>query len=193
MNADTRIPHLLYDRWAMTHLTPANVPVVLQTLLPGLDREHQTTKRVIEAIPDAKVDYTPDGISMSAIQLAWHIVTAENRFLEAVINGAFDLTPMTRPDSIKTADAVNRWYAERYAKNAAQLQALPAEKLAKIIDFRGVMQLPAVAYIDFALRHSIHHRGQLSMYLRPMGAKVPSIYGESYDARVAREAAQAPA
>jgi len=38
------------------------------------------------------------------------------------------------------------------------------------------------------LNHSIHHRGQLSMYLRPMGAKVPSIYGESYDARIEREA-----
>jgi uncharacterized damage-inducible protein DinB len=41
------------------------------------------------------------------------------------------------------------------------------------------------------LNHSIHHRGQLSMYLRPIGAKVPSIYGESYDARDAREKAQA--
>jgi uncharacterized damage-inducible protein DinB len=175
----------------MTHLTPDNVTVVLQTLLPALDREHQTTKRVIEAIPDGKVDYTPDDIAKSAIDLAWHLVTAENRFLEAPINGAFDFTPMPRPDSIKTGDAVNRWYAERYARNVAQLQQLAPEKLVKILDFRGVMQLPAVACIDFALRHSIHHRGQLSMYLRPMGAKVPSIYGESYDARVAREQAAA--
>jgi uncharacterized damage-inducible protein DinB len=172
----------------MTHLTPDNVTVVLQTLLPALDQEHQTTKRVIDAIPDAKVDYAPDTISKSAIDLAWHIVSAENRFLEAAINGAFDLNPWPRA-GINTADAVNRWYAERYAKNVAQLQALPAEKLVKIVDFRGVMQLPAVAYVDFGLRHSIHHRGQLSMYLRPMGAKVPSIYGESYDARLAREAA----
>jgi uncharacterized damage-inducible protein DinB len=177
----------------MTHLTPDNVTVVLQTLLPSLDREHQTTKRVIEAIPDAKVDFTPDGISMSAINLAWHIVTAETRFLEAVVNGAFDLTPRPRPDAIATGEAVNKWYAERYANAVALLQALATDKLVKTVDFRGVMQLPAVAYVDFALRHSIHHRGQLSMYLRPMGAKVPSIYGESYDARVARETAQANA
>ena len=176
----------------MTHLTPDNVDVVLQTLLPSLDREHQTTRRVIEAIPDAKVDYSPDNIAMSAINLAWHIVTAETRFLDAVANGAFDLSPTPRPDSVRTAEAVNRWYAERYSRAVAKLQALPAENLAKSIDFRGVMQLPAVAYIDFALRHSIHHRGQLSMYLRPMGAKVPSIYGESYDARAAREAAAKP-
>jgi uncharacterized damage-inducible protein DinB len=176
----------------MTHLTADNVTVVLQTLLPSLDREHPTTKRVIEAIPDAKVDFTPDGISMSAISLAWHIVTSETRFLEAVVNGAFDLTQRSR-DGIATAEAVNKWYAERYAKAVAQLQALAPDKLVKVVDFRGVMQLPAIAYVDFAMRHSIHHRGQLSMYLRPMGAKVPSIYGESYDARIAREAAQAKA
>jgi uncharacterized damage-inducible protein DinB len=175
----------------MTHLTPDNVTVVLKTLLPGLDREHQTTKRVIEAIPDAKVDYAPDAISKSAIDLAWHIVTSETRFLEAVINGAFDLTPVPRPESIKTGEAVNRWYAERYAKDAALLQEMAPDRLVKPVDFRGMMQLPAIAYVDFALRHTVHHRGQLSMYLRPMGAKVPSIYGESYDARVAREAAQA--
>jgi uncharacterized damage-inducible protein DinB len=171
----------------MTHLTPDNVTVVLQTLLPALDREHHTTTRVIEAIPDAKADFTPDNISKSAIDLAWHIVTAENRFLEAVINGSFDLTPMPRPDSMRTAADVNRWYAERYAGNAAQLQALPLDRLVKTVDFRGMFQQPAVLFLDLAMRHSIHHRGQLSMYLRPMGAKVPSIYGESYDARIARE------
>ena len=46
------------------------------------------------------------------------------------------------------------------------------------------------ASVQLALNHSIHHRGQLSMLLRPMGAKVPSIYGESYDARVEREQKQ---
>jgi uncharacterized damage-inducible protein DinB len=50
--------------------------------------------------------------------------------------------------------------------------------------------MPAVMYLNFLLHHSIHHRGQLSMYLRPMGAKVPAIYGESYDSAEARKAAQ---
>ena len=68
-------------------------------------------------------------------------------------------------------------------------QAVTGEQLTKIINFRGIFQLPAVVYVQIALNHSIHHRGQLSMYLRPMGAKVPSIYGESYDARIDREAA----
>jgi uncharacterized damage-inducible protein DinB len=45
-------------------------------------------------------------------------------------------------------------------------------------------------YLNILLHHSIHHRGQLSTYLRPMGAKVPSIYGESYDAAEARKSKQ---
>jgi uncharacterized damage-inducible protein DinB len=59
------------------------------------------------------------------------------------------------------------------------------------VDFRGMFQLPAVMYLGFVQQHSIHHRGQLSMYLRPMGAKVPSIYGESYDAAEARKTSTA--
>ena len=55
-----------------------------------------------------------------------------------------------------------------------------------------MFQLPAVMYLGFVQQHSIHHRGQLSMYLRPMGAKVPSIYGESYDAAEARKGFYCP-
>ena len=64
------------------------------------------------------------------------------------------------------------------------------EQLTKILDFRGMFQWPAVSFIQLTLTHTIHHRGQLSMYLRPMGATVPAIYGESYDttqARLAKE------
>ena len=52
----------------------------------------------------------------------------------------------------------------------------------------NLFRWPAVAYLQVGLNHSIHHRGQLSMYLRPMGAKVPSIYGESYDSALAKQA-----
>ncbi|MDQ6678111.1 MAG: DinB family protein, partial [Acidobacteriota bacterium] len=62
--------------------------------------------------------------------------------------------------------------------------------LLRIVDFRGLFQLPAVMYLSFLLHHSIHHRGQLSMYLRPMGAKVPAIYGESYDSAETRKTGQ---
>ena len=59
--------------------------------LPSLNAEHPVTQRVIAAIPPDKADYRPDDIVKSAIDLAWHIVTAEVRFLNAVAAGAFDL------------------------------------------------------------------------------------------------------
>jgi uncharacterized damage-inducible protein DinB len=62
-----------------------------------------------------------------------------------------------------------------------------------MVDFRGMFQMPAVGFLQLATSHSIHHRGQLSVYLRPMGAKVPSIYGESYDVTQARLAKESKA
>jgi uncharacterized damage-inducible protein DinB len=176
----------------MSSLTADQAAVVLNaSSLPSLNAEHPVTRRVIAAVPPDKVDYRPDDIVKSAIDLAWHIVTAENRFLEAVVTGAFDLTPVPRPETIRTPEDVNRWYAERFAMNVDRLKQVPGDRLITPIDFRGLFRFPAVIYVQIAVNHSIHHRGQLSMYLRPMGAKVPSIYGESYDARTAREAAQA--
>jgi uncharacterized damage-inducible protein DinB len=176
----------------MSAPTADQATVILNAVgLPTLTVEHPVTKRVIAAIPADKGAYRPDPIAKSAIDLAWHIVTAENRFLEAVSAGAFDFTPVPRPDTIRTPDDVNRWYSEKWAQNVERLRHLNGDQLIRRIDFRGLFQFPAVVYVQVALNHSIHHRGQLSMYLRPVGAKVPSIYGESYDAREAREGAPA--
>jgi len=170
-------------------MTADQALVILNAVgLPSLNAEHPVTERVIAAIPAGKGDYTPDPITRSAIDLAWHIVTAENRFLDAVAAGAFDLTPVPRPESVRSGDDVNRWYADRFTANVQRLKSLSGDQLTRVVDFRGIFQFPAVVYVNLALNHSIHHRGQLSMYLRPMGAKVPSIYGESYDARTDREA-----
>jgi len=173
-------------------MTSEQATLILNSVgLPSLNAEHPVTKRVIAAIPPDRADYRPDDIVKSAIDLAWHIVTAEVRFLNAVAAGAFDRTPAPRPAAIRTADDVNQWYSERFAKTVDRLKQTSGDQLTKAIDFRGLFQFPAVIYVQIGLNHSIHHRGQLSMYLRPMGAKVPSIYGESYDARMAREAKQA--
>jgi uncharacterized damage-inducible protein DinB len=55
------------------------------------------------------------------------------------------------------------------------------EQLATPVDFAGVFKMPAVFYLGFVNNHSVHHRGQLPAYLRPMGSMVPSIYGRSAD------------
>lgn len=157
--------------------------------LPGLKNENRLTKTVIAAIPADRTDYRPDEVSKTALELAWHIVATEMRFLDAVLAGEFEFTPRPRPDAVKTPDDLNGWYTENFDQRIEKLGQLSNEDLNKIVDFRGMFQLPAVMFVNFVQHHSIHHRGQLSMYLRPMGAKVPSIYGESYDAAQARKAA----
>jgi len=158
--------------------------------LPGLRNEHRITKSIIEAIPVDKGDYHPDGISKSALDLAWHIAVTEMRFMEAVAAGEFDLSPRPRPESIKNSADLTAWYAGNFEAHVDKLTKMSNEQLTKTVDFRGMFKLPAVMYLDFLLHHSIHHRGQLSTYLRPMGAKVPAMYGESYDSAEARKAAQ---
>ena len=158
--------------------------------LPGLKNEHRITKSVIDVIPLDQGDYRPDGISKSALDLAWHIAATEMRFMDALPAGEFDFGPRPRPDSLKNSRDLSGWYTENFEARFEKLTKLSSEQLVKIVDFRGLFQLPAVMYLDFVLHHSIHHRGQLSMYLRPMGAKVPAMYGESYDSAEARKAAK---
>jgi uncharacterized damage-inducible protein DinB len=174
-------------------ITSDQAKFLLGMTLPRLDLEHQTTKRVIEAVPLDKGDYRPDPVSKSALELAWHVVAAEQRFLSGICVGAFDFTPINRPDTIRNSAQIAAWFDESFAKNVAQLRQLTGEQLAKLIDFRGMFQFPGVMYLQLATNHTVHHRGQLSMYLRPTGAKVPSIYGESYDAAQARMAAEGKA
>ena len=157
--------------------------------LPGLKNEQRITRGVIEAIPLDKGDYRPDEFSKSALDLAWHIAATEMRFMEAVAAGEFDFGPRPIPDSIKNSADLSAWYTNNFAPRFETLTTLTNEQLLKIVDFRGLFQLPAVMYLNFVVHHSIHHRGQLSAYLRAAGGKVPAIYGESYDSAEARKAA----
>jgi uncharacterized damage-inducible protein DinB len=124
------------------------------------------------------------------MELVRHIAVADVRFLETTINAEFSATS-TLPESAKTPPEVAAWYSESFARNFDKLAQLKGDHLLKITDFRGVFKLPAVAFLQVGMNHTIHHRGQLSSYLRCMGAKVPSIYGESFDDAQARKAAQA--
>jgi uncharacterized damage-inducible protein DinB len=177
----------------MIPISPENAAFLLQYSLPSVKNEHRSTRSVIEAIPQSHGDYRPDPYSKTAMELAWHIVAAEHRFYGGIVAGAFDFSPIHRPENVKTSTEIGQWYGESFAGSFEKLSALSGEQLTKIIDFRGFFQLPAVAYINFALHHTIHHRGQLSTYLRAMGGKVPAIYGESYDSAEAKKTAPAQA
>lgn len=156
--------------------------------LRPLALESETTRKVLVAVPDTAADYRPDAASRTALDLLRHIAATDNRFVETVITGAFS-TQNLIPDTAKTPAEVAAWYTERHAANRDALAGLAGSTLVTPVDFRGMFTWPAVMFLQLGLHHTIHHRGQLSAYLRAMGAKVPSIYGESYDATQARLAA----
>jgi uncharacterized damage-inducible protein DinB len=176
-----------------SQMTPDQAKFLLALTLPIIKTEHETTKRVIEAIPLDKGDYRPEAVAKSALELAWHIVAAEHRFLGGISAGKFDFTPNNRPDAINNSAKIAEWFDESFKANLKQIEGLSGEQLTKSVDFRGMFQMPAVSFLTLSQNHTIHHRGQLSTYLRPMGGKVPSIYGESYDAAQARAAKEGKA
>lgn len=148
------------------------------------EQETATTRNVIAAVPAGQEAYTPDGKSMSALKLAWHIASAEVFFLNGVANAAFQAGEPGVPETIKSAADVLAWYDANLPAAVATVRALDGAALTKEIDFFGMTTQPAYWFLTLMLNHSIHHRGQLSAYLRPMGAKVPGIYGPSGDTPV---------
>jgi uncharacterized damage-inducible protein DinB len=174
----------------MSAMTAEQAEFLLQNVYLGtLKNESRITKKILEAVPADKCEYRPDPVSKTANELVRHIASADNRFLETVINGFFDANPAMIPDNVKTPQEIAAWYEARFNKNFDALTKLSGEQLLKMVDFRGMFQRPAVTFAMLGLHHTIHHRGQLSSYLRCMGAKVPSIYGESYDDAQAKKAA----
>ncbi len=160
-------------------LTPEYVLGYRAMMLDGIARETETTKKVIAAVPDAKSDYRPDPKARTAKELAWHIANTDVQFLTGIADLKFNMaTPEHKPE---TSEQVVAWYDQNMKSGMERLAAMSAEDLMTPVEFFGVFNLPAVLYLGFLNNHSIHHRGELTTYLRPMGSKVPSIYGGSYD------------
>lgn len=153
---------------------------LLGYLLPQVEAESAVTRKILAAMPAGKSEYRPNANCRTALELAWHIAEVELEFLDAVIHQKFEDT-LPRPADVKSCAGVAEWYARNFAERMPRLQALTGEELTTPVDFIGLRNDPAVAYLNIAIRHSVHHRGQLSTYLRAIGEKVPAIYVESAD------------
>ncbi|NDJ13541.1 MAG: DUF664 domain-containing protein [Acidobacteriia bacterium] len=151
-------------------------------LLADFQNETKTTLGVLGAVPADHLDYSPDAKSKNALGLLTHLVLADVWFLNCISSQAFG--PPSGKESeagINTpADAIAR-YQETIPAALDRVRAMTDDQLAAPIDFFGMMQAPAVNFLSMAIRHCVHHRGQLSAYLRAMGGKVPGIYGPSGD------------
>lgn len=139
-------------------------------------QESQTTRKVLARIPEGS-DYRPDPKSLTAQEKAWQIYCEEKMIIEALEAGKAEWAPPAMPATMKEI-------LEAYEKQAATMgerwTALPQERWNGTLEFFG-SERPASPMAWSFLFDIIHHRGQISTYLRPMGSTVPQIYGPSAD------------
>jgi uncharacterized damage-inducible protein DinB len=138
--------------------------------------ESATTRNVLARIPDGS-DYRPDPKSRTAHQIAWQIVCEQRMIIDALESGTAKWAPPPVPATMKevleTFDGQTEGIAERWKR-------LPAERWDGTLEFFG-RQRPAAPMAWSFLFDIVHHRGQITTYLRPMGSTVPQIYGPSGD------------
>jgi uncharacterized damage-inducible protein DinB len=165
-------------------MTPEQARFLADFFANVFEQESQTTTKVLAAVPDARRDYKPDGKSRTAWELAKHVATGDMWFLDSICEGAFNFDPESETKltaGLNTVADVVEFYAREFPKRVERLRSTPGEKLAQDVDFFGMLKQPAVMFLSIANNHAVHHRGQLATYLRPMGSRVPSIYGGSAD------------
>jgi uncharacterized damage-inducible protein DinB len=158
---------------------------VADAMLALWEGEFAATMRVLSAVNDAGREYRPHPKSRSAWELAVHIATADVWFLDGIERGVFHFDQEAARQfeaGFREVRDITAFYEATLPAKLRALRDLSSEQLAESIDFFGMMQMPRAAWIGFANNHSVHHRGQLSAYLRALGSKVPDIYGPSGDA-----------
>ena len=158
-------------------MTEDQAMAVAGSLGQQLQQEYATTVRVIGAIPEANKHWKPETKSRTAWELAVHLAEADVWFLESVIQRAFGAPAPSGADTLAELVA---WYRAQMPAKLEQIRSMDGAALAQMVDFYGT-KMPNAHFLVFCAVHGAHHRGQLAAYLRPMGGKVPSIYGGSAD------------
>ena len=147
------------------------------------EKEAPATRKVIARIPQAKSEYRPDPKARNARDIAWLIVQEEISLVDALETGRFEWIEKPTPPTVQE---ILSTYDETHDDLTSRLKSLDAHKLGRPVPFVFNGEEKPFAETGFALGWGvlfdlIHHRGQLSTYLRPMGSTVPAIYGPSAD------------
>ena len=139
--------------------------------------------KVLRALPKDPKDlsYKPHDRSPSAEQLVWTITYEMKALIDAVDTGKSEWENIKPPSLDEMIAMYEKWSTELLDKVAALDDAAQERNAQFLYQGHVVMERPTVEFLWDFMFDAIHHRGQLSAYLRPMGGKVPSIYGPSAD------------
>jgi len=156
----------------------SNTQFFRQMLSGEFDKFHN----VLAAVPGDKLSYQPEPKARTAEALVGHLIGHVQDLSELLDDGVINHRNQVPFDSI---DAGVELFDKSFRELEAKLENVSAEAWQKAADFKVgeqvIMTAPAQMMMWMLLFDSIHHRGQLSTYLRPMGSKVPAIYGPSAD------------
>jgi uncharacterized damage-inducible protein DinB len=162
---------------------------VKDALLPEFDHEMAVTRRVLERVPFSDPAWKPHAKSMTIAQLAAHIATIPSWVPVTLGSDAFDVASMDE-DSLRATHETTAALLAEFDKHVAAARTLITEasdaQMMQPWSLKSgeqvVFTLPRAAVLrSFVFNHSVHHRGQMSVYLRLRDVPVPSIYGPSAD------------
>jgi len=166
-----------------TRAAASAAPSAKQHLLDRFNQEHATTLKVIRAYPPDKAGFQPHPRSSSAKKLMWTFAV-EQALATAALDGTLRMPPSFPPEPATLAEAVAA-YEAGVKQMAEKLAKAPESRLRATVPFfvgPGKMgEVPVQDILWLMLMDNVHHRGQLSVYLRMAGGLVPSIYGPSAD------------
>ena len=146
------------------------------------EKEAAATRKVISRIPQARSDYRADPKARNAREIAWLIVREEILLVQGLEKGVLEWVELPTPETVQE---ILETYDRHHNTVTKSMHALPLSqwerKVPFMFDGKEIMNETGYGNAWGFFFDQIHHRGQLSTYLRPMGSTVPSIYGPSAD------------
>jgi uncharacterized damage-inducible protein DinB len=158
-----------------------------ESLIAELEREGKSTVRILQRVPMDRVDWRPHAKSMSLGQLAWHIATLPRSGViglrekkREVTGGGVRPGPAGKDDlAVTFQQSLEALKAEL---SATSDQTLMKERFSFVRNGEPIVSFPLLGMIrTVIINHSIHHRGQLTVYLRLLELSVPAMYGNTAD------------
>ena len=165
------------------NVTPENALFLRDVYVAQLEKEHQALLGLVKAMPDDKLTYKPDDRNMDFGSLARHIAESGQFFAKTIVDGQvmMDGQPPEAPPMPSTGAGLAAELETHFEATMKAFKGFDADQLCRNIDFFGMGDHAGVFYINWYIVHMIHHRGQLTTYMRVAGAKVPSVYGPTMD------------
>ncbi|RNI21845.1 DinB family protein [Rufibacter latericius] len=159
-----------------------------QKLLRQFEQEAANTRKMLERVPEEHFDWKPHPKSMSLKRLAAHVAELPGLFIASVLKtDELDLSPETyTPFTGTTHQELMAHFEENYQKAVKALNDTNVVEIGKTWTLRSsghvIASMPKQVVIrNLAMNHLIHHRGQLSVYLRLLDVPVPGMYGPTAD------------